>query len=134
MDTTEIKMPRDEFNKMVGERIKQKRIEAGYTRLPLFAEEKLGIKPDTYRRYEMGTVALSLELAWRIADVLEMTLDELVGRTFASKLVISDDLDPIERHILERFRGLEAEDKIDVYNKVEYFIVNLEEGGQTKNE
>lgn len=125
-------MTRKEFNQAIGLRIQKARMEK-YPKIPYFLKTTgLDMKPDTYRKYENGTVTLSLEAAWKIADALDMSLDDLVGRDIAVKLVISDNLDPMERHILERFRSLDAQDKIEVYNKVEYFIVDLEEGGLTE--
>lgn len=128
-------MTRDEFNKMVGLRIQKARMEK-WPRIPYFLKQTGldDIKPDTYRKYESGAISLSLEVAWRIADALGKTLDDLVGRDFASKLVISDSLDPMERHILQRFRDLKAEEKIKAYNNIEYFIVSLEKGGPTEEE
>ncbi len=122
------------FNQKVGRRIQTIRLK-DWPRIPHFLKKTdLDIKPDTYRKYESGAISLSLETACKIADALNVSLDDLIGRNFAKKLVISDSLDPMERHILQRFRDLEAEEKIKAYNNIEYFIVSLEEGGPTEEE
>ena len=36
----------------------------------------------TYTNYEQGATKLTLEMAWRFADIFECTLDELAGRDF----------------------------------------------------
>lgn len=36
----------------------------------------------TYTNYEQGKNKLTLEMAWRFADIFECTLDELAGRDF----------------------------------------------------
>uniref|UniRef100_UPI00404A6CE1 helix-turn-helix domain-containing protein n=1 Tax=Fulvivirga sp. TaxID=1931237 RepID=UPI00404A6CE1 len=41
----------------------------------------LGIDGDAYGRYERGEVKPSIEMATRIAEVLEISLDYLVGKT-----------------------------------------------------
>lgn len=119
---------REEFNKMVGKEIKRHRLARGYKKLAPFAE-RIGIKADTYRKYESGTIAISLENAWTIAAALECTLDELVGRDMAEKLNIISSLDFMERDIIAKFRDMDAEGKIATFNNFQYFVVSLEEGG-----
>ena len=41
----------------------------------------LGIDGDAYGRYERGEVKPSIEMATKIADVLEVSMDFLVGKT-----------------------------------------------------
>lgn len=47
--------------------------------------ELLGVDPRAYNRWEKGATAPHLDTAIRIADVLQVTLDELVGRKAMSE-------------------------------------------------
>jgi transcriptional regulator with XRE-family HTH domain len=46
--------------------------------------ELVGVDPRAYNRWERGTIAPHLDTLVKIADVLQVSLDELVGRTPAS--------------------------------------------------
>lgn len=56
--------------------------------------ELLGVDPRAYNRWEKGATAPHLDTVIRIADVLQVTLDELVGRQ-----PVSDDV-RIHNHTL----------------------------------
>ncbi len=43
--------------------------------------ELVGVDPRAYNRWERGTIAPHLDTLVKIADVLQVSLDELVGRT-----------------------------------------------------
>lgn len=43
--------------------------------------ELVGIDPRAYNRWERGTIAPHLDTLVKIADILQVSLDELVGRT-----------------------------------------------------
>ncbi len=58
--------------------LKRLRKERGMTAREMAA--KLGMKADTYRKWEYGVNGMSIENACAVADVLDVTLDELVGR------------------------------------------------------
>ena len=44
--------------------------------------EKLGMTPNAYQKYELGTREPKLSTLIEIADILEVSLDDLVGRIF----------------------------------------------------
>ena len=46
--------------------------------------ELVGVDPRAYNRWERGTIAPHLETLVKIADVLQVSLDELVGRKAVS--------------------------------------------------
>lgn len=46
--------------------------------------ELIEVDPRAYNRWERGTIAPQLDTLIKIADVLQVSLDELVGRTPAS--------------------------------------------------
>lgn len=44
--------------------------------------EKLGMTPNAYQKYELGTREPKLSTLVEIADILQVSLDDLVGRIF----------------------------------------------------
>lgn len=52
---------------------------AGYCSANDFAKAH-GISPSTYARYESDPSKISVECAWRLADVLRCSIDLIVGR------------------------------------------------------
>lgn len=56
------------------------RKEAGWKSAKAYAEH-LGLNPATYTEYEQGRISMPIRTAWAIADDLDVSLDELVGRT-----------------------------------------------------
>lgn len=44
--------------------------------------ERLEITPNAYQKYELGTREPNLDTLIKIADILEVSLDDLVGRDF----------------------------------------------------
>jgi transcriptional regulator with XRE-family HTH domain len=62
---------------------------------------RLGVKPDTYRKWESETNAIPLEKAWACADILHCTLDELAGRV---GVMLSED----EISLLGLYRSTDA--------------------------
>lgn len=52
---------------------------AGYATAKDFAEA-LGIPPTTYTRYESSPEKIPLKAAWTLADALDATIDQVVGR------------------------------------------------------
>ncbi len=63
----------------IAERLKRLREERGLTQTRL--AELLGMAARSYNRWERGGHVPSLEMLIKAADVLQVTLDELVGRT-----------------------------------------------------
>ena len=57
--------------------------------------ELVGVDPRAYNRWERGTIAPHLDTLVRIADVLQVSLDELVGRKRVSTEV------RIRNHVLD---------------------------------
>ena len=61
------------------ERIKKVRLENGLTQQQVAAA--LGLNSVTYLRYEKGQRQMPLELLPKLADLFDVTLDYLFGRT-----------------------------------------------------
>lgn len=55
------------------------RKERGFKSAKAFADH-MGMSPRTYTNYEQGITSLTLDMAWKFADALECTIDELAGR------------------------------------------------------
>lgn len=94
--------------KEVGKCLQQLRKQAGYKSAAAFAEE-LGIKVGTYTTYEQGKASFSIETAWDMADVLDVTLDELVGREWppGSSPALTAD----ERKLVDDYRRADESDR-----------------------
>ena len=63
----------------IGERIKKARKDKGLTQKKL--AEKIFVVPEALSRWEKGRRHLSAQTLCDIADALEMSIDELVGRS-----------------------------------------------------
>ncbi len=59
-------------------KLKEERKNCGYTQARI--AELLGIKQPSYIRYENGTAEPSLETLVAIADILDVSVDYLLGR------------------------------------------------------
>lgn len=51
--------------------------------------EKLNITPNAYQKYELNTRLPNLETLIQIADILEISLDDLVGRDFPKQSLMN---------------------------------------------
>ena len=71
----------DLWRKKMKTNLQRLRKEAGWKSARLFAEH-LGLNVRTYTDYEQGKITMPITKAWDIADELECTLDELLGREF----------------------------------------------------
>lgn len=74
-------MSDDELTERIAASLKKQRIAAGYSSYKAFAEVA-GMAPARYYGYESGSRGLKVSDACKIADILGITLDELVGRDF----------------------------------------------------
>lgn len=62
----------------IGERIKELRIQNNMTQSKL--ANKLGIDRSTLTHYELCLRIPSIDILWEIADIFDVSIDELVGR------------------------------------------------------
>ncbi|MFC3212685.1 helix-turn-helix domain-containing protein [Planomicrobium okeanokoites] len=90
----------------LGEKLTALRERKGWTKT--FVARKLGIKTlSTYANYEYGTREPDMETLSRIADIYDISLDELTGRSVDSKHTIrgeevdTSDLSENQRLVLE---------------------------------
>lgn len=63
---------------MFGKRLNETRKQKGFT--ALFMAEQLNMQIRSYRRYESGHCEPSLESLKKIADILDTSVDYLLGR------------------------------------------------------
>lgn len=80
-------------------RLQELRQAAGYKNPRQFAE-LVGINPRTYVNYEQGVSRLTLDLAWKFADALGCTIDDIAGREH-----VPDELTRDERHVIDAMRS-----------------------------
>lgn len=69
----------------------------------------MGYNIDTYTCYEQGKSMFSYEQAWDMADVLDVTLDELGGREWPPGG--SPALTPDERKLVDDYRRADESDR-----------------------
>ena len=74
-----------------------------------------GLSVNTLSSMQSGGYFPRLEAINKIADYLNCSIDYLLGRTDEPKTETSD---PTTQILVERFRSLSPEDKIDVLNMV----------------
>ena len=65
------------------ENIRNLRIDKGYTQKQL--GEYLGISQNTYSQYEIGILNYPIDVLIKLADLYDVSIDYLVGRTNTKK-------------------------------------------------
>lgn len=73
-------MKDEELLKHMGETLKEKRKEAGFKSVSDLCERLGDVKCKRYYMYEQGKSPMPLDLAIRVANLLDCPLDELLGR------------------------------------------------------
>jgi len=87
--------------------------------------DDLNLSPTSYQRYEYGSRNPSINLAAKIADYYDVSLDYLAGRTdipnwsmeFLSKFTAKDDQ---ERELLRIFRSMMNENQQSLLDYAKY--------------
>lgn len=93
--------------KEIGTRLRELRKRAGYRSAKAFAEV-VGFSTTGYAEYEQGRRGLSYENAWKIADALNISLDELGGRDWPPSEASGD---PRRRTLIESYDALTDDGK-----------------------
>ena len=96
-------MPRPKYTdrqiqEAIARRVQQARKRKGWTQ-ERFAEE-LDVASETVSKYENGKLPLSVTMLYRVADILEVEVEVLLGKGPAG-------LREEEKELLERWRGLD---------------------------
>lgn len=87
--------------------LRELRKENGLTQREL--GEKANLSETTYQAYELGRTEPSLETLTKLADVLECSVDYLLGRANALDVVsIQTDLTEQQKELLQNFDKLNA--------------------------
>ena len=73
--------------------------------------EAVGCQPETVSRYESGSSVISLPMAFRIAEVLDVELVALLGVETGESL---ETVGPDERRLLTCWRTLDGESRAAV--------------------
>ena len=97
-----------------GTRLKEVRAEKGFKREDL--AKKIGTSAAIIGRYERGDMMPSVEIATKIADALEVSLDFLVGK---SSLIVEDE-SMLER--LEDIAALPNTKRLELFNVLDAYI------------
>lgn len=90
----------------------------------------LDVPRSTYRNYEVGVSQMDYQILCKAADLFNVTVDELIGRTSSSNLFdnsripkteiqeLFDQMTPEQQnHILIYAQGLVAGNSLDKHNK-----------------
>ena len=93
--------------KEIGARLRMLRKRAGYRSAKSFAEVA-GFSTTGYAEYEQGRRGLSYENAWKIADALGISLDELGGREWPPS---GASADPRRRAMVDAYDALTDDGK-----------------------
>lgn len=93
--------------KEIGARLRMLRKRAGYRSAKAFAEV-VGFSTTGYAEYEQGRRGLSYENAWKIADALGISLDELGGREWPPSGAVAD---PRRQAMLDSYDALTEDGK-----------------------
>lgn len=93
--------------KEIGARLRALRKRAGYRSAKAFAD-LLGFPVTRYSEYEQGRIGLSYENAWKIADALGISLDELGGREWPPSGAVAD---PRRQAMLDSYDALTDDGK-----------------------
>lgn len=68
------------MNNVIGKSIKEKRLEHGYSQQKI--AQLIGVTHTAISYWENGVNIPNVIDIWKLADVLHMSIDELVGRDF----------------------------------------------------
>lgn len=101
--------------KELGERLRMLRKKAGFRSAKSFAEYA-GFTTTGYTEYEQGRRGLSYENAWKIADALGISLDELGGRQWPPEGASNPE--PGEASLVSAYRDLSEEGREVAVNVV----------------
>jgi transcriptional regulator with XRE-family HTH domain len=98
-------MPRPKYRDrqlqaQIARRVRQARLHKGWTQEQL--AEALDVASETVSRYESGRVPLSVTMLYRVADVLDIKIESLVGKGPAG-------LSRTETELVEGWRSLDGE-------------------------
>ena len=100
-------------------KLQKLRKRAGYDTAKAFAKE-LDIPTSTYARYEQSPDGIPLKAAWRIADLLDTSIDEVVGRS-SSKSKNENG------RIVKKIKKLSSKYKKSLLDYLDYLVEKSEE-------
>lgn len=89
--------------------------------------EKLSMGTTQYRRYELAESPISFELAEILANLYNVSLDYLAGRTNDKKGFNKSDLPKEEVEMLKKFRSLTEKQRGIIIGRIEAFTEENEE-------
>ena len=82
-------------------RLQELRKAAGFKSAAVFADH-IGMNPRTYTNYEQGNRSMDVEVLWQLADALNCTVDELIGREVPKP----NASDPIQKAIMDAYERM----------------------------
>lgn len=107
------------------------RVQHGFKSARAFAEY-YGFNVGTYTNLEQGVNKMSINTAWELADIFQVSLDELVGRSFKQRPSYEDW--QVEE-LVESFESLDDAGKDAIMEQVEFQTMKkqreMKSAGQT---
>lgn len=100
-------------------RIKELREEKGWNQNRLALE--LNVSQSTISFYETGERSPDLETLIQLANLFDVNVDYLVGRSATKKMIFENELSSLESNILANLKGLTKEEQ----KQVEAFVLGL---------
>lgn len=106
-------MTNETLNKQIGRNLQRLRKDAGYRSAKSFAQE-IAISAYVYQDWEQGRTPIPFSWGWIIADKLNITIDELAGRSFPAPSYE----DPRQEALNKSFESLNDTSKSEISGMV----------------
>ncbi len=94
--------------------------------------EMLYMGTTQYRRYELSESAISLELAEKLSDFYNVSLDYIAGRTNDKRGLTRSELSDEETKLIKKFRSLSESGKGRILERIDMIEQDEEELAQVK--
>lgn len=114
-----------------GERLKQIRLEKGYTQKDII--NKINISQNGYSSWELGKTEPNLTSLKKLSNIFHISVDYLLGMENEEGLIImQNELSEDENYLIDLIRQLEMKDKSTIYELAE-LMVQAKKIKQNKN-
>ena len=104
------------------ERLKELRIKNDMQQNQL--SELVNLKPSAISKYENGSTQPSIDMLIKLADIFNVSLDYIVGKSSIPNPYTTDNVSPKEFDLVVRFRRLSAENKIRIDERISTMLDN----------
>lgn len=99
-----------------------------------YIAKELNIGLSTYQRYEREELRIYLETADKLADIYNVSLDYIAGRTNDKRGLTKSELNDKETELLKKFRSLSESGKGKILERIEIITEQEQEEAAQKRE